>query len=106
MSNFRYVLSTISIGLNEKLKYFYSPPMSINGAIKRTKLEIEEIDEIPGLKLIRPKLFPDNRGYFVESYNEQELASQGFLEKFKQVFFCSLFPVLESDEIICEWLIG
>ncbi|KAK6112475.1 dTDP-4-dehydrorhamnose 35-epimerase family protein [Brugia pahangi] len=50
----------------------------------RTELEIEHIEQIDGLKLIRPKLFPDTRGYFVESYNEYELGALGFSEKFKQ----------------------
>uniref|UniRef100_A0A915PNN3 dTDP-4-dehydrorhamnose 3,5-epimerase n=1 Tax=Setaria digitata TaxID=48799 RepID=A0A915PNN3_9BILA len=50
----------------------------------RTKLEIEDVKEIDGLKLFRPKLFPDNRGYFVESYNEYELGSLGFFERFRQ----------------------
>ncbi|VDN34271.1 unnamed protein product [Gongylonema pulchrum] len=59
--------------------------MNSNGAIARKKLEVEEVDRIPGLKIIRPKIFPDNRGYFVESYNEQELTAHGFTEKFKQV---------------------
>ncbi|VDK52363.1 unnamed protein product, partial [Gongylonema pulchrum] len=58
--------------------------MNSNGAIARKKLEVEEVDRIPGLKIIRPKIFPDNRGYFVESYNEQELTAHGFTEKFKQ----------------------
>lgn len=59
--------------------------MDLSGDVaKRTKLEIEEIEELPCLKLIRPKLFPDSRGYFVESYNEQELASLGFSETFTQ----------------------
>ncbi|KAM3728482.1 dTDP-4-dehydrorhamnose 3,5-epimerase [Dirofilaria immitis] len=52
--------------------------------LKRTVLEIESIEQFDGLKLIRPKLFPDARGYFVESYNEYELVSLGFFEKFKQ----------------------
>ncbi|VDK67326.1 unnamed protein product [Onchocerca ochengi] len=52
--------------------------------LRRTKLEIENVEQIDGLKLIRPKFFPDARGYFVESYNEYELISLGFFEKFKQ----------------------
>lgn len=71
--------------------------MNFNEMLRRTKLEIKDIEQIDGLKLIRPKLFPDIRGYFVESYNEYELGALGFSEKFKQVdstsellvfFFC------------------
>ncbi|CAG9536712.1 unnamed protein product [Cercopithifilaria johnstoni] len=58
--------------------------MSFSEMLRRTKLEIEDIEQIDGLKLIRPKLFPDTRGYFVEYYNEYELGTLGFFEKFKQ----------------------
>lgn len=65
----------------------------------RTKLEIEDIEQIDGLKLIRPKLFPDKRGYFVESYNEYELDALGFSEKFKQVILTCLetFKIFRYD---------
>lgn len=66
--------------------------------LKRTELKIEDIKQIDGLKLIRPKLFPDSRGYFVESYNEYELGILGFTENFKQVFlFC-----LKNFKLFCN----
>uniref|UniRef100_A0A7E4VE93 Thymidine diphospho-4-keto-rhamnose 3,5-epimerase n=1 Tax=Panagrellus redivivus TaxID=6233 RepID=A0A7E4VE93_PANRE len=59
--------------------------MSIPAVVKRFKAEIETIPEIPDLKLIRPKVFPDDRGYFVESYNVVEWKEQlGFDETLKQ----------------------
>ncbi|EFO28373.1 dTDP-4-dehydrorhamnose 3,5-epimerase [Loa loa] len=58
--------------------------MSFSKMLRRTELKVEDIEQIDGLKLIRPKLFPDARGYFVESYNEYELGALGFFEKFKQ----------------------
>ena len=60
--------------------------MSIPSIIKRVKPEIESIDSIPDLKLIRPKAFPDDRGFFVESYNVEEWKELlDFDETFKQV---------------------
>ena len=40
--------------------------------------------EIPGVLLLRPKVFEDHRGYFLESYNERALASAGFTPRFLQ----------------------
>uniref|UniRef100_A0AC35FQC7 dTDP-4-dehydrorhamnose 3,5-epimerase n=1 Tax=Panagrolaimus sp. PS1159 TaxID=55785 RepID=A0AC35FQC7_9BILA len=58
---------------------------SIPNVIKRVKAEIESIPEIPDLKLIRPKAFPDDRGFFVESYNVEEWKELlNFNETFKQ----------------------
>src|SRR6185437_11826793 len=39
---------------------------------------------IPGLKLIKPAVFSDSRGYFTESYNESDFASLGITGKFVQ----------------------
>lgn len=39
---------------------------------------------IPGLLVVEPKIFADNRGYFLESYNEAEFARQGITLKFVQ----------------------
>lgn len=53
---------------------------------KRVKVEIERFEEIEGLALIRPKAFPDERGFFSESYNVDEWAKVlDFHETFKQV---------------------
>lgn len=50
--------------------------------------EIESIDEIPELKLIRQKVFPDNRGYFSEIYSQKDWAEKlQFNETFVQVPF-------------------
>uniref|UniRef100_A0A1I8ECR0 dTDP-4-dehydrorhamnose 3,5-epimerase n=1 Tax=Wuchereria bancrofti TaxID=6293 RepID=A0A1I8ECR0_WUCBA len=43
----------------------------------RTELEIEHIEQIDGLKLIRLKLFPDTHGYFVKLHNEYGLGALG-----------------------------
>ncbi|VDN56932.1 unnamed protein product [Dracunculus medinensis] len=52
---------------------------------KRVKVEIEAIESIEGLKLIRPKIFPDDRGFFSETYNLVEWSSElNFSEIFKQ----------------------
>lgn len=54
---------------------------------KRVKVEIEAIESIEGLKLIRPKIFPDDRGFFSETYNLVEWSSElNFSEIFKQVY--------------------
>jgi dTDP-4-dehydrorhamnose 3,5-epimerase len=40
--------------------------------------------EIEGLLLLKPSVFPDDRGYFFESYNEMSLAKDGLNAKFVQ----------------------
>lgn len=55
-------------------------------ANKRINAEIESVSAIPDLKLIRPKVFPDERGFFCESYNVEEWKEKlNFTEIFKQV---------------------
>ncbi len=54
--------------------------------VRRVRPEIETIPGIPDLKLIRPKIFPDERGFFSETYNVQEWATVlDYHEVFKQV---------------------
>lgn len=48
------------------------------GKLKFTKTEID------GLYIIEPKLFGDERGYFMETYNEQDFLEQGLDIKFVQ----------------------
>lgn len=45
-----------------------------------------EILDLPlaGLKLLRPRVFPDARGYFLETWQQKALANLGFSEKFVQ----------------------
>ena len=45
-----------------------------------------EIVDLPltGLKLLKPQLFHDERGYFLELWNQRKLANLGFSEKFVQ----------------------
>lgn len=40
--------------------------------------------EIPDVKLITPKHYPDERGYFLESYKESEFFANGINTKFVQ----------------------
>lgn len=44
------------------------------------------ITDLPlsGLKLIAPKVYPDERGYFVEVHHQKKLKSEGFSESFVQ----------------------
>lgn len=39
---------------------------------------------LPGLLLLEPKVFGDERGFFLECYNEQAMAEAGIREKFVQ----------------------
>ncbi|AZN39469.1 dTDP-4-dehydrorhamnose 3,5-epimerase [Paenibacillus albus] len=39
---------------------------------------------LPGVKLIEPDVYGDNRGFFSESYNEQKLQEQGIGHRFVQ----------------------
>lgn len=61
-----------------------SPPT----VFKRPQATIESVESIPDLKVIHPKAFPDERGFFCESYNCDDWAkSLNFHEVFKQVSF-------------------
>ena len=40
--------------------------------------------EIPEVIIVEPKVFKDDRGYFFESYNEQEFINNGITNKFVQ----------------------
>ena len=40
--------------------------------------------DIDGVVIIEPKIFPDSRGYFFESYNEQEFIKNGINNRFVQ----------------------
>uniref|UniRef100_A0A914LBA4 dTDP-4-dehydrorhamnose 3,5-epimerase n=1 Tax=Meloidogyne incognita TaxID=6306 RepID=A0A914LBA4_MELIC len=53
--------------------------------VKRISPEIETLSTIEGLKLIKQKVFPDERGFFSESYNAREWKEAlGFDERFLQ----------------------
>lgn len=41
-------------------------------------------EDIPGLKLIHPNVFEDDRGYFYESFNENQLREIGIKDHFVQ----------------------
>ena len=45
-----------------------------------------EILDLPlaGLKLIRPRVFSDSRGYFLETYHQQRIANFDFGQRFVQ----------------------
>ncbi|MGH7875763.1 MAG: dTDP-4-dehydrorhamnose 3,5-epimerase [Candidatus Binatia bacterium] len=40
--------------------------------------------ELPGMFVIEPVVFPDERGFFVETYKQSEFAAQGIAEHFVQ----------------------
>ena len=40
--------------------------------------------DFPGLVLIEPKIFGDDRGYFYESYNQKEFHQNGIMDEFIQ----------------------
>lgn len=40
--------------------------------------------EIEGLYVIEPKVFPDSRGYFMETYNENDFKEEGLNMRFVQ----------------------
>ena len=47
------------------------------------KIEVET-NEIEGLKVITPKVFPDERGYFMETYNYNDYKAAGIPQIFVQ----------------------
>jgi dTDP-4-dehydrorhamnose 3,5-epimerase len=46
-------------------------------------MEVRDLD-LPGLRLLRPRRFPDARGYFVEAYNQKTLSAVGIATTFVQ----------------------
>lgn len=40
--------------------------------------------EIPGVKIIEPQVFGDDRGYFMETYQKEQFAAAGISEEFVQ----------------------
>lgn len=46
-------------------------------------MHIEKTD-FPGLLILQPKVFKDDRGYFFESYNQKELRKEGIVYRFVQ----------------------
>lgn len=40
--------------------------------------------EIPGLLILEPQVFPDNRGFFLESYNQKTFSAAGIATVFVQ----------------------
>jgi len=51
---------------------------------KKTKMKIPTLPPIPGLKILQPNIFHDNRGYFFESYNHETFKNLGIEEVFVQ----------------------
>ena len=45
--------------------------------------EFEKL-ELDGLVLVKPRVFPDDRGFFVESYKKTDFAAAGIKEEFVQ----------------------
>ena len=41
-------------------------------------------NRLPGVMLLEPKVFGDDRGFFLESYNEKVMAELGIRERFVQ----------------------
>ncbi|CAP25601.1 Protein CBG05010 [Caenorhabditis briggsae] len=59
--------------------------MSVPTPGKRFQLEKEVVAAIPDLLVIKPKVFPDERGFFSESYNKTEWAEKiGYTEDLQQ----------------------
>ena len=50
---------------------------------EKTNLQIIETS-LPGVLLIKPRVFPDPRGFFMETYRENVLAEAGIRERFVQ----------------------
>lgn len=46
-------------------------------------MQVENLS-LAGLKLLRPEIYSDNRGYFLESYNQSNLAAFGIKDDFVQ----------------------
>jgi dTDP-4-dehydrorhamnose 3,5-epimerase len=65
-----------------------------------------EIEELPlaGLKLLRPRMYRDDRGYFLEMYNEQRLKQAGIGPFVQDNLSLSTKNVLRGLHLQCpEW---
>lgn len=60
-----------------------SVPLGIGFKIENISMKIEKVD-IPGLLVLTPDVFGDDRGYFYELHNSTKYSSYGFYEKFVQ----------------------
>lgn len=49
-----------------------------------SKIKVTPCETIEGLYVVEPTVFGDNRGYFMETYNEQEFFEAGLTMKFVQ----------------------
>lgn len=47
-------------------------------------MEVVQLEELPDVKIIRPKRFSDNRGFFSETYNKRLLQEAGINAEFIQ----------------------
>jgi dTDP-4-dehydrorhamnose 3,5-epimerase len=72
-----------------KLHQHYCRDLSLN--FDQDILRIDQPDlmkttpsQLPGVLLLEPKVFGDDRGFFLESYNEKVMAEFGFRERFVQ----------------------
>lgn len=45
---------------------------------------LRDVENIKGLCVIEPKVFSDNRGFLMESYNEKDFSEEGLSAKFVQ----------------------
>ncbi|GMT12252.1 hypothetical protein PFISCL1PPCAC_3549, partial [Pristionchus fissidentatus] len=50
----------------------FAEKWNIEMAVERRVPEVEEIDGLEGARIIKPKVFPDTRGFFSETYNAVE----------------------------------
>lgn len=54
------------------------------GKISMERCHTPEGVEIKGLRVIMPTVYMDNRGYFVETYNQQDMENEGIKMRFVQ----------------------
>ena len=60
------------------------------GKIKVTNCDIE------GLHIIEPAVFPDERGYFMETYNQKDFEEAGLGMTFVQPLISSIFHLIQE----------
>jgi dTDP-4-dehydrorhamnose 3,5-epimerase len=59
--------------------------MNATPAIRRAMDAIKKIStSLPGVCILEPRVFGDERGFFLESYNQQSMADIGITEQFVQ----------------------
>lgn len=72
--------ATVPICYSSSKKGFFEVAIAHAGGTLMNKIETS----LPGLFIVEPRIFPDARGFFLETYNQRTMAELGITEAFVQ----------------------